>query len=71
MLLWYWALAFEIISDKHDRQTKQNPCHILILSQINFIMLHDELPPVQHPIHCTFQKRKKKKRKNHIPIISI
>lgn len=26
--------------------------------QINFIMLHDELPPVQHPIHYTFQKKK-------------
>lgn len=25
-------------------------------------MLHDELPPVQHPIHYTFQKKKK----NHI-----
>lgn len=23
-------------------------------------MLHDELPPVQHPIHYTFQKKKKK-----------
>ena len=22
-------------------------------------MLHDELPPVQHPIHYTFQKKKK------------
>lgn len=27
------------------------------LGKINFIMLHDELPPVQHPIHYTFQKK--------------
>jgi len=26
------------------------------LGQINFIMLHDELPPVQHPITIHFKK---------------
>lgn len=27
------------------------------LGQINFIMFHDELPPVQHLIYYTFQKK--------------
>lgn len=30
--------------------------YFIFLGQINFIMFHDELPPVQHPIHYTFQK---------------
>lgn len=29
---------------------------VTLPGQINFIMFHDELPPVQHPSHYTFQK---------------
>lgn len=40
--------------------------HIILyyLGQINFIMLHDELPPVQHPIHYTFQKKNSHTKQN-------
>lgn len=40
-----------------ERLNKQMRHTILYyLSQINFIMFHDELPPVQHLIYYTFQK---------------
>jgi hypothetical protein len=35
---------------------KEKHTILYYLDQINFIMLHDELPPVQHPIHYTVQK---------------
>lgn len=45
-----------------DKKKKKSH-HTVFLSQINFIMLHDELPPVQHPIHCTLKKKSQRERK--------